>query len=70
MGVAPMCTTGCDVMCATECACLIITSAVRIELSNISKTIAGLLSLPMTSVASRLRELRASQDQKVWSKIH
>lgn len=37
----------------------------RLDLNTISKTIAGLLSLPLSTVGTRLRELRTAQDQKV-----
>ena len=40
-------------------------SKVRYDLKIVSKSIAALLLLPMSTVGDRLRELRADQDQKV-----
>ena len=39
--------------------------ATQVELKNISKTIAGLLTQPLSHVVLKLRELRASQEVKV-----
>jgi len=40
-------------------------SAVRLELNNLSKSIAGLLSHRLCDVVLDLRKLRAAQEQKV-----
>ena len=48
-----------------HCVDLSILSSLHQTLTTISKTIAGLLQLPLRSVGHRLRELRAAQDQKV-----
>ena len=45
-------------------------SAVRLELNNLSKSIAGLLSHRLCDVVSELRERRASQEQKVDYTCH
>ena len=58
-------TTDLDDVMEIECQSCLFRSGVRLELNNLSKSIAGLLSCRLCDVVLDLRKLRASQDQKV-----